>query len=658
MKIACLHLYLATQAGDPRMILSVAQALRKEGHAITVYCSEYKEVFSEALREGLDIKVIPPKAPLQSVLGSSGVFGKIKERFKRMGIYTDAALRIEKEMEGDFDVVLCENDYSYKAGSLYKKRNPRAKVIWIMNNPPFYHSKKKNVFENIFSQCVAWWEAIVAFYYSNGIDWAVVYDKENKRGSERSNIRAKIIGNPLDYKYFYAPVKKLDKNSPVTLLSVGALSPFRRFEETVSAVALLRKEGYNVRARIICKDYWSDASYRKAFEQHIKDSGVSEFIDAHFEGVSEAEMLKYIHESHISVVPQVAKVWVATACEAMTAGLPLIITNETSMFDVLEDNNNVLFVPPFSPEKIAQKVKLLIDEPHIYQKIASSGQKFVEDNLSFESFVHHMLLPPRDTNGKFERIISEFVSAFFLYKNFWTYMLCRAKLLSDNQVILFLRNGISYALRAKTNEIDIVKEIWHFKIYDTLLHYVQDDAVVIDIGANIGVFSIKAARRANNVRVFSYEPMIGNNEMLKRNIMLNGLERFVTPFLMAVSDKKGEQEIFFTSGDSGGASFHNYKSGENVSSIKVPCTTLSDIFKENNINKCDFLKMDCEGAEEAIILNAPKELFQKISSMTIEWHQPLNKLSIEEFRSLLFDVGYKSEYNSNTLTLYAWRKNE
>jgi glycosyltransferase involved in cell wall biosynthesis len=393
MKLAFLHLYLATASGDPRMVLSLAKESKAQGHEVKVYCSEFDPAFLKELHMGLDIRVVPPRAPLKSVLGASGFLGKIAERIRRSKLYTDSAYRILGAMDNDFDFVFCENDYTYKTGALYKKANRQAKAVWIMNNPPFYHSRKSNFFVDIVSRCAARLEAATAKKFAKWIDWVIVYDKKNKADAEALGFKTKLIGNPLDYDYFYSPVKTIAPKQPTQILAVGALSPLRRFEDVVVATAMLRKDGYDVRSLIICKDYWSDKKYRGKFEEFIKKSGVENYIDARFAGVEEGEMMQALRESHVSVVPQAAKVWIATACEAMAAGMPLVLAKTTSLADVLKDGGNVLLFSPECPDEIAGKIKLLLDDPKFYAQVASAGQRYVKENLSFGEFVKEIVKP-------------------------------------------------------------------------------------------------------------------------------------------------------------------------------------------------------------------------------------------------------------------------
>ena len=143
------------------------------------------------------------------------------------------------------------------------------------------------------------------------------------------------------------------------------------------------------------------------------------------------------------------------------------------------------------------------------------------------------------------RIIRESFFALRTYRNPWVYFSERLYPAASGRVRLRLRNGIEYRLEAGTNQVRMVDEIWRLGVYDHLLSYIHAGSTVVDIGANVGVFSVKAARRAPNVRVISYEPFLGNFAVLKDNITVNHLEAAVTAVPKAVGGARGELELFF-----------------------------------------------------------------------------------------------------------------
>lgn len=256
---------------------------------------------------------------------------------------------------------------------------------------------------------------------------------------------------------------------------------------------------------------------------------------------------------------------------------------------------------------------------------------------------------------KIIRLLLEVFFAVRFFKNPLSYFKERLGYSSTPQFLLHARNGLHFILQTKTTDIRVVNEIWHLGVYDKLLNFIQEGSVVIDIGANIGVFSLRAAFKKAKVRIFSYEPFPKNFEILKANIAANHLEGVISAFNLAISHEKGEKDFFFHAQDSGGGSLYSHGDKQQLQSIKVPAITLSEVFEVNKINQCDFLKIDCEGSEEDIILNCPDDLLKKIKAITIEWHDDLSRSGLDHFTGFLVSKGYKVDFDVVTGTIYASR---
>src|SRR5262245_39234556 len=71
------------------------------------------------------------------------------------------------------------------------------------------------------------------------------------------------------------------------------------------------------------------------------------------------------------------------------------------------------------------------------------------------------------------------------------------------------------------------------------------DEVLVDVGANVGVYTIWAAK-TRGVRVFAFEPEAQNYALLNRNIALNGLGPRVTAYCLALSNEAGYSEPHMT----------------------------------------------------------------------------------------------------------------
>ena len=181
-------------------------------------------------------------------------------------------------------------------------------------------------------------------------------------------------------------------------------------------------------------------------------------------------------------------------------------------------------------------------------------------------------------------------------------------------------NDIRLAIRtrnifAKSADISMAYECILRDDYTLNTLKLPQKSTIIDIGAHIGSFSLAAASKFRQSRIFCFEPSPANYSTLKKNVAINNLKNIFASNKAVTFDGKNVT-IYLSSINSAANSIYVPKKDF----IEVPSITLERIFKNNKIKKCDFLKMDCEGAEYDIILNAPIGILSKIGIMVIEYH--------------------------------------
>jgi len=160
---------------------------------------------------------------------------------------------------------------------------------------------------------------------------------------------------------------------------------------------------------------------------------------------------------------------------------------------------------------------------------------------------------------------------------------------------------------------------------------VKPSMVVVDIGANIGYYSLIAAKLVDEVgKVYAFEPEPNNYKLLLANIAANCLSN-VVPIQKAVSNKVGTMRLFLDKGNWGAHTL----SADNIETelrgtIEVETTTLDAFFKNEMSTAVDIIKMDVQGAEGLVLEGAVEILRQNNVKILMEfWPQGLRNLGTD-----------------------------
>ncbi len=149
---------------------------------------------------------------------------------------------------------------------------------------------------------------------------------------------------------------------------------------------------------------------------------------------------------------------------------------------------------------------------------------------------------------------------------------------------------------------------------------VEDGETVVDVGANIGRYSLIAARSAS--RVIAIEPVPSNFSMLKENIKLNRFSH-VIGLNIAVSDRAGQRNMYLTGEANATKSSLDEEWSRGVGRtdaievVRVDSDTLDNVVGRLGITSLDWLKVDVEGHEVHVLRGAQLTL-QRTKRLIIE----------------------------------------
>jgi FkbM family methyltransferase len=130
---------------------------------------------------------------------------------------------------------------------------------------------------------------------------------------------------------------------------------------------------------------------------------------------------------------------------------------------------------------------------------------------------------------------------------------------------------------------------------------VQPGDVVLDCGANVGVFTKKALARGAS-RVIAIEPAPENLAALRKNLAAEIAAGKVTIYAKGVWNKDDTLTMYIDAVNSAADSFVRREAGSGT--IQLPLTTVDHLVDELHLDRVDFIKMDIEGAERQAVAGA------------------------------------------------------
>jgi FkbM family methyltransferase len=189
----------------------------------------------------------------------------------------------------------------------------------------------------------------------------------------------------------------------------------------------------------------------------------------------------------------------------------------------------------------------------------------------------------------------------------------------------------------------MIHETWVEHVYTPSTFHVGEHETVVDLGANIGVFTLFAALITPRGRVVSYEPDPDTFAILLRNIDRNRVSNVET-IKAGVLDRRGPNRIWHDSHNVGGHSIYPlYVGASTARSVSVDFVTLEDVLELNHLKEIGLLKIDCEGAEYRILGGAADDVLRRVQRIVVEC-QPVpepgmgRRVLAQRLRSLGFQV--------------------
>ena len=197
-----------------------------------------------------------------------------------------------------------------------------------------------------------------------------------------------------------------------------------------------------------------------------------------------------------------------------------------------------------------------------------------------------------------------------------------------------VRNGVAKGLKFNTGEScpELALGTYEVPIQNIFAQHLKSGDVFYDIGANVGFFSIIAARLVGDTgKIYAFEPGRENAQSIRHNARLNNFSQ-IEVIEKAVSHRSGEGQLLLAEYSGGHALATADAPPDLAGEVTVDLVSIDDLIAQNKIEPPNFVKVDVEGAE-LDVLQGMRE--------TIKTHQPTIIYEVDDGDR----AGYERKYN-------------
>ena len=198
-----------------------------------------------------------------------------------------------------------------------------------------------------------------------------------------------------------------------------------------------------------------------------------------------------------------------------------------------------------------------------------------------------------------------------------------------DEVVLWNGTRISHP-PGRGGLLEVVVELWLEHVYTAGFYRPADGDVIIDAGANVGIFAIQMARQNRRCRVIALEPFSENFKYLQTNVA-RACPKTVTCCEVALGAGFSKGQMQATSS----RSLDHVLRVDSAAADGIPVIPLSGLFDLARAQEIDFLKVDIEGSEGAVFAAASPDLLGRFNHIAMEYHDQIVPGTLDLLRRVL-----------------------
>jgi glycosyltransferase involved in cell wall biosynthesis len=383
--IALIMHELLVEGGGERQCVTLAQALARRGHGVTLYTSAYDRAncFAHTCR---DLHVVDVgRGSLQWIKRPLFLRGWLDMRHLARAV-------------GQKHEVWNPHHWPAQWGALWLQGRLGGKVTWMCNDVPDFlrKARRPHSLKDLLSA------PLYALYY--------LYDREQNRRIDLTLFLSRWA--EADYLTIYEGATHVVrsgadparfrpggdpqrirsrfgfKDDDFVLLWLGIFMPHRRIEDALAAVAALTKRGRKVKLLLAGSDR-SYPNYLASLKRRVAELAIGDAVT--FTGkVAEEEIADFYAACDAFLFPNDQQTWGLVVLEAMASGCVALVSTGAGVSEVLTDGENAVLFPPRSPQILASKIESILDQPDVRRSISVRGMELVRKHYNYDRYAEQM----------------------------------------------------------------------------------------------------------------------------------------------------------------------------------------------------------------------------------------------------------------------------
>jgi len=184
-------------------------------------------------------------------------------------------------------------------------------------------------------------------------------------------------------------LSRMNHNNYIQVLFLSNLHPTKGPLDVLKAANLLIKQNINVRFVLAGAD--SSLNYTEKLKSYINDKGLDEYVTI-LGAVYGDKKDELFSASDIFVFPTYfeRETFGIVNIEAMSWGLPVISSTEGAIPEIVQDGVTGFIVKPKSPEEIADKIMILVNNPELRKNMGKKGRELYKSKYTLESYANNL----------------------------------------------------------------------------------------------------------------------------------------------------------------------------------------------------------------------------------------------------------------------------